>query len=148
MSKTVSPEIFAIYFSGFSAHAIEVEGAVYPTLEHAYHCLRYDDPRIIKEIRSTRSPELAWAVSQKYKASRLPKFSQEPEKLMLMESLIRAKFEQHEDVRRALRETREAEIVKKITTGPPGDGFWDIGDGTGANHVGKIWMKLRSELLQ
>jgi predicted NAD-dependent protein-ADP-ribosyltransferase YbiA (DUF1768 family) len=52
MSRSLPPEIFAIYFSAFSAHALEIDGVVYPTLEHAYHCLRYTDAKIIEEIRA------------------------------------------------------------------------------------------------
>lgn len=44
----VSPEIFAVYFSGYSAHAIDFGGALYPTVEHAYHCQRYTNPAIIE----------------------------------------------------------------------------------------------------
>lgn len=147
MREPVSPTIFALYFSGFSAHAIDYKGVRYPTLEHAYHCLRYDDAQIVEEIRATKSPEEAWRVSQTYKGKRLAKYAENDKKLELMEALMRAKLAQHADVRRALVESADRSIVKKIVSGPPGDGFWDIGEGEGDNHVGKIWMKLRAELI-
>ena len=54
---------------------------------------------------------------------------------------------QHEEVRKALLESGELEIVKKIVTYPPGDGQWDIGEnGQGQNYLGKIWMEIRAEL--
>ena len=145
--KEVPPEIFALYFSAFSPHAIEYEGVIYPTVEHAYHCLRYSDPKVVKEILDARSPEIAWRLSQGHKATRSPEYLDENKKLALMSKLMRAKLQQHEDVRRALVETGEIPIIKRIVAGPPGDGFWDIGDdGRGENHVGKIWMILRAEL--
>jgi len=145
MTARLSPEIFAIYFSAYSAHALKIDGVVYPTLEHAYHCLRYADPRIIEEIRAAHSLVKAWEISQKYKKVQKSDFSRR--KLEVMEMLQRKKLEQHEDVRKALIDSNGMEIVKHIITGPPGDGFWDDGaDGKGENYVGKIWMKLRSEL--
>lgn len=145
MKHTLPLEIFVTYFSAYSAHAVEYQGVVYPTVEHAYHCQRYDDPKITHEIRSARSPFKAWEISQKYKSQQRPDFIEK--KVSVMEALCRAKSEQHEDVRQALVESDDLEIVKHITTGPKPDGFWDDGeDGEGRNEGGKIWMKLRGEL--
>lgn len=67
MANLVPLEIFYIYFSPYTAHAIELDGVVYPTVEHAYQCQRYTDQKIIDEIRNARSPVKAWEVSTKYK---------------------------------------------------------------------------------
>ncbi len=145
MNKEIVPlERFAVYFSGFSAHAIEYEGVLYPTVEHAYHCLRYEDETIREEIRRAKSPYIAWQVSQKHKPAQLVGFSER--KLTVMEALCRAKLEQHQDVRAALEDSGVLRIEKWITTDPPGDGFWDMGEGEGENHTGKIWMRLREEI--
>jgi ribA/ribD-fused uncharacterized protein len=137
-------EIFERYFSNYSAHMIDVDGVLYPTLEHAYHAARYTDPKIKEEIRTARSPFLAWKLSQHYKAMQDPSFPER--KVDAMESLIRRKCEQHDDVRTALIDSGEQEIRKHITTGPPADGFWDDGDdGTGKNIIGMLWMRVRSE---
>ena len=141
----VPPDIFATYFSAYSAHAIEYKGVLYPTVEHAYHCQRYDLPGVRDEIRTARSPVKAWEISQVYKAQQLPDFS--ARKSSVMKSLCEAKLSQHEDVRKALAQTGSLAIVKHITTGPKPDGYWDDGDdGQGRNEVGKIWMQLRSEM--
>ncbi len=138
-------DIFVTYFSGYSAHAVEYNGLVYSTVEHAYHCQRYTDALIIEEIRSARSPFKAWEVSQKHKSGQVADFNER--KVAVMEELCRAKLAQHEDVRRELIGSGDAIIVKHITTGPKPDGFWDDGaDGAGRNETGKIWMKLRAEL--
>ncbi len=143
--EKLSAEIFAIYFSGYTAHAIEYRGVVYPTVEHAYHCQRYTDTAIIEEIRNARSPFKAWEVSQKYKSQQLIDFNDR--KREIMKELCQAKLEQHEDVRQALLNTRDLSIIKHISTGPKPDSFWDDGvDGTGRNEIGKIWMELREEL--
>jgi len=137
--------IFITYFSGYSAHQIEYKEVLYPTVEHAYHCQRYSDPRVIEEIRAARSPRKAWEVSQKYKAGQLSDFNDR--KSLVMEELNRVKLQQHEDVQRELLATGDMPIVKHWVAGSPPDGFWDDGqDGTGRNEVGKIWMRLREEL--
>lgn len=140
-------EKFAIYFSPYSAHAIEVNGLVFPTVEHAYQCARYTDPKIVEEIRTAKSPMKAWAVSAHYKSVQIPEFKNDEHKLMVMKSLMRLKAEQHEEVRQALVDSGDLKIVKHITTYPPGDGFWDDGeDGKGLNHTGRMWMEIREEL--
>jgi ribA/ribD-fused uncharacterized protein len=145
MTNRVSSDIFAIYFSPYTAHAIEIDDVVYPTVEHAYQCLRYSDSSIIDEIKNARSPVKAWEISAKYKSHQKPDFKDR--KLEVMKMLMGAKAKQHEDVRKALMESGDAEIVKHITTGPPGDGFWDEGeDGKGLNHTGKLWMEIREEM--
>lgn len=145
MPKILPLEIFFIYFSPYTAHAIELDGVVYPTVEHAYQCLRYDDGEIIKEILSARSPVKAWEVSSKYKHLQIPTFRDH--KLETMKMLMHAKADQHEEVKKALFDSGDIQIVKHIMTYPPGDGFWDDGEhGEGLNHMGRLWMDIREEL--
>lgn len=147
MSDMYPLEKFAIYFSPYSAHAIIVDGISYPTVEHAFQCARYADPEIIEQVRSAASPVLAWKISAEHKSATVKGFSER--KLEIMRRLLELKAAQHEDVRRALEESGEMRIVKHITTGPPADGFWDDGeDGTGQNHIGRMWMEIRQSLRQ
>lgn len=140
-------EKFYIYFSPYTAHQIEIDGVIYPTVEHVYQCSRYTDLKIIDEIRNAKSPVQAWETSTKYKHLQIPEFKDENHKLKVMEKLMRLKAEQHEEIRQALLDSGDLQIVKHITTYPPGDGFWDDGeDGNGLNHIGRIWMKIREEL--
>ncbi len=147
MNKKFPLEKFAIYFSPYTAHAIEINGIVFPTVEHAYQCQRYTDKKIIEEIKSARSPVKAWEVSSKYKHLQIPEFKNEEHKLEVMKKLMRLKVEQHEDIRKALNDSQDLNIVKHVNTYPPGDGFWDDGeDGEGKNHMGRIWMEIRKEI--
>ncbi len=140
-------EIFYIYFSPYTAHAIEIDGVIYPTVEHAYQCSRYTDPKIISEILMAKSPVKAWEASSKYKHLQIPEFKDPEHKLKVMEKLMRLKAEQHEEIRKALVNSGDLEIVKHIVTYPPGDGFWDDSeDGKGLNHIGKMWMKIREDV--
>ena len=146
-TEKVPLEIFAIYFSPYTAHAIEIDGVVYPTVEHAYQCQRYTDSKIIEEIRTAHSPVKAWETSSKYKSVQIPEFKKDEYKLEAMKKIMQLKAEQHEDVRKALIDSGDKQIVKHITTDPPGDGFWEEGEnGEGLNHIGRMWMEIREEL--
>ncbi len=140
-------EIFYIYFSPYTAHAIEIDGVVYPTVEHAYQCQRYTDSVIIEEIRNAHSSVKAWEISCKYKHLQIPEFKDKEYKLKTMKSLMVLKCEQHEEVRKALLDSGDLKIIKHIVTYPPGDGFWDDGvDGKGLNQIGLMWMEIRESL--
>lgn len=140
-------EIFYIYFSPYTAHAISIDGVVFPTVEHAYQCARYTDSKIIEEIRTAASPVKAWEISSRYKQFQIPEFKKDEYKLQVMKKLMQLKAEQHEDVRKVLLDSGNRRIVKHIVSGPPGDGFWDDGeDGKGLNHTGRMWMEIREEL--
>ncbi len=147
MNKVVPLEIFYIYFSPYTSHAIEVDGIKYPTLEHAYQCARYTDQNIVNEIKNASSPVKAWEISAKHKHLQIPEFKRDEHKLKVMKKFIKIKATQHDDVYKALKSTGKSKIIKHIVTYPPGDGFWDDGlDGKGLNHTGKIWMEVRKEL--
>lgn len=126
--------------SPFSAHEVEVDGVVYKTAEHAYQALRVI-PEARQAIVGARSPMDAWREAQKCKER--GEIIEGRDKYALMEKISRAKFEQHKDVAAVLRETGERELLKVYDT----DYYWGTGeDGSGENQMGKLWMKLRSEL--
>jgi len=147
MSGVLPLKIFYIYFSPYTAHAVNLDGVIYPTVEHAYQCQRYTDKKITEEIRLAASPVKAWEISSKYKHLQIPEFKNEEYKLEVMKKLMRLKAKQHKEVNKALIDSGELKIIKHIVTYPPGDGFWDDGeDGTGLNHMGRMWMEIREEL--
>ena len=141
MEQKILPfDLYERMLSAFSAHAVEYKGVLYPTVEHAYHCQRYTDPVILEEIRSARSPKLAWAASQKYKAKQVEGFDQR--KVEVMKDICRAKLMQHEDVKEVLLWSEGMAIIKTYP-----DPLWGIGlDGEGRNELGKLWIQLREEL--
>jgi ribA/ribD-fused uncharacterized protein len=128
--------------NNFSANAVEIEGILYPTSEHAYQAAKCTDPDGKQEIKSAKSPLLAKEISnQKYKSAKDPDWNDK--KLGVMESILRAKLAQHQEVREALIKSGTEEIAEDS----PVDAFWGRGeDGNGENQLGKLWMKIRSEL--
>jgi predicted NAD-dependent protein-ADP-ribosyltransferase YbiA (DUF1768 family) len=84
----------------------------------------------------------AWREGQKYKNSQ-DLLVDDFDKDEVMERLFKAKLLQHEDIKSVLLATKNRELLKVYDT----DCYWGTGvDGTGQNKMGKLWMKLRSEL--
>lgn len=128
--------------SNFSAHAVEFEGRDYPTAEHAYQAQKFAHLENVEIIRIARSPLLAKRRAKILVEFRRRDWSNEF-KLYIMEKILRAKVEQHADVRDALLRSGNMEIVENSPT----DSFWGWGpDKKGQNHLGKIWMKIRDEI--
>ncbi len=127
--------------NNFSAHAIEFNGKLYPTAEHAYQAAKCTDPQGQEVIRNARSPLQAKTLANKtYRAARCPDWGHK--KLAVVEEILRTKLAQHPEARAALRESGDEEIVEDSPT----DYFWGAGaDGTGQNMFGKLWMKIRAE---
>lgn len=126
-------------FSPFSAHEVELGGVVYKTAEHAYHALRTASPYRERAIEAS-SPMNAWRVAQEAKrAGALI----EHDKDVLMEKIFRAKLAQHDDIREVLKCTGNRPLLKVFDA----DYYWGTGvDDSGENRMGKLWMKLRTEL--
>jgi hypothetical protein len=126
--------------SPFSAHEVELDGVVYKTVEHAYQALRAI-PSAREKIMQARSPMDAWREGQRCKDRE--ELLEDYDKDVLMERILRAKLEQHEDIRAVLLESDNRELIKVIDS----DSYWGTGrNGDGENRMGKIWMKLRVEL--
>ena len=89
--------------SPFSAHEILIDGVVYKTAEHAYQALRVI-PESRASIVSARSPMDAWRLGQicKNKGELILDYDKDA----LMESIFRAKLNQHPDIVSILRATR------------------------------------------
>lgn len=62
-----------------------------------------------------------------------------------MEDICRHKLDQHPYIQEKLRQTADWILVEDS----PKDSFWGWGpDRTGRNELGKIWMRLRDELVE
>jgi ribA/ribD-fused uncharacterized protein len=128
--------------SPFSAHEIELDGELFKTVEHGYQALRIKPGLERDAIKQQRSPMNAWREGQKYKHD-YELLVEGYDKYQIMEKLFRAKLDQHSDVRVVLVATGDRELLKVYDT----DFDWGTGaDFSGANNMGKLWMKLRSEL--
>lgn len=128
--------------SPFSAHRISIWGETFATAEHAYQASRILHGPEREAIVNAPSPMDAWREGQKYK-NRLELAVPHFDKAAVMEEIFRAKLAQHQDIADVLRHTGQRGLHKVWD-----DAYWGTGrDGGGQNVMGKIWMKLRDELL-
>ncbi len=135
------------YFDNFQCYRVEIDGYVYRTTEHAYQSLRFRNtsPWIANVIMNAPCPHEAKRLKEKFINEIDPKYAtQNPNLLTLMEKILIAKYEQHEDVRKALAKTGNRYMAEDSPT----DSFWWVGpDGMGENNLGKLRMKLREKYL-
>lgn len=124
--------------SNFSAHEVIFDSVTYKTAEHAYQTAKFSDATQRKKIAAAASAFLAREFGQSDEG-RTENF----DKIKVMKEIMRAKLQQHADVRTMLLQTGEQQLIKNH----PDDYFWGTGaDGAGKNILGKIWMELRNEL--
>lgn len=129
----------------FSSFKVEWDGYLYASLEEAYQTAKFlkSAPEIAEEIKKSHSAheaqKIAFANKDKVRSD------WQEVKLTIMEELLRKKLQQNPYVKQKLLQTKDYIIVEDS----PKDNFWGWGkDRTGENHLGKLWMKLRDELLR
>jgi N-glycosidase YbiA len=128
-------------FSNFSAHPILLKNKIWKTSEHYFQAQKFAGTKHEEEIRLIDSPMVA---ARKGRDRKRPlRKDWEVVKNDIMREVLRAKFTQHEDLKKILLETGDAELVEHTTN----DRYWgDGGDGSGLNMLGKLLMELREEL--
>ena len=132
-------------FSNFSSFAVEWKGRVWPTSEHAYQAAHFFEtaPELAEQIYSAKSAHEAYKLA-KTNADKAP-LNWEEIKIGIMEDIVRHKLEQNSYVRHKLEQTDNKLIVEDS----PKDSFWGWGENReGRNELGKIWMKLRQEIIK
>jgi N-glycosidase YbiA len=128
-------------FSNFSPHPVKLKGKVWPTSEHYFQAQKFVGTEHEEEIRRVKSPMIAARMGRDRK--RPLRHDWESVKDEIMFEAVRAKFTQHEELRKILSATGDAEIIEH--TGK--DSYWgDGGDGSGRNMLGKTLMLVREEL--
>lgn len=131
-------------FSNLYSRQIEFEGRVYPTSEHAYQAGKASKPLVREWILSAPTPSLAaMAAHGLYVWDVVPNWAQI--KFDRMRAVLRAKFEQHADLKELLLSTGDARLVEAGTVNNAVNRLWGEVDGKGDNKLGVMLMELRSE---
>jgi ribA/ribD-fused uncharacterized protein len=129
-------------FSNFSAFAIEWKDKFWMTSEHAYQAEKFEDEAIREEIRNARSAHDSKKIAEKYEGQVRSDWSET--KLVVMEQILRAKLAQQPYVMKKLLESKGRTLVEDSWR----DAYWGWGPNKdGENHLGKLWMKIRDELV-
>lgn len=112
----------------------------YPTTEHAFQAAKTLDEKEREKIRVAKTPGQAKRLGQKVTLRK----DWESIKIKIMLNLNRQKFDRA-DLGDRLVDTGQAELIEGNTWG---DTFWGVCKGVGKNHLGKILMEVREELVE
>lgn len=128
-------------FSNFSSFKLKWKGYEWMTSEHAYHSEKFDDPELIEGLKNTRSAhdalKLTYTNKDKYRKG------WDEVKLGIMKEILHAKVAQHPYVKKKLLESGDKELIENSWR----DSYWGWGlDKNGENHLGKLWMEVRTEV--
>jgi ribA/ribD-fused uncharacterized protein len=130
------------FLSNFFPISIYHMDVFFTSAEHAYQAAKSSSKQAREHIAALETP----AMAKQYGRHILIRPRWEEEKLMVMEDILRLKFQRnHIMLRRMLAETNPLEIVEDNHWG---DRFWGSCMGYGENHLGKLLMKIRAEVLE
>ena len=126
------------FLSNFYPSPVRFEGRSYSTVEHAYQAAKSTDENIRKMIAEAKSAGIAKKLGRSVEL----RSGWESIRLQVMLDLIRQKFS-NPFLRDAWIATGEAELTEGNYWN---DRFWGVCRGVGENNLGKILMKVRSEV--
>lgn len=126
-----------------SLHPFELDGQTWPTVEHYYQAMKFDNQAYRTKILNADSPEQARKLGQarfKRKRADLKKV-----RTTLMTRAFYTKAKTYPIVATRLLETLEQDLVENSQF----DYYWGCGrDHRGDNHYGKVLMNVRNKLQQ
>jgi hypothetical protein len=129
------------YLSNFAACPIVLKGRLWPTTEHYYQAQKYAGAEREELIRQAPSPMNAKELTRDPRFP--PRSDWDAVKDDVMREALRAKFTQHDHLRRMLLGTGDAALAEHTAS----DRYWgDGGDGTGHNRLGALLMEVRAQL--
>ncbi len=126
------------FLSNFYPAAVEYQGQVYPTSEHAYQAAKTLDEGERRLIRETPSPGTVKRLGMTVTLRK----DWEEVKLQVMEQILLTKFSER-SIRAQLLHTYDRQLVEGNTWG---DTYWGVCKGVGENRLGVILMKVRATL--
>lgn len=132
-------------FSNLYRCEVRFENQVFPTAEHAYQAGKAAKAEVRQWILSAPTPALAaMAAHGLYTWDVVPNWAQI--KFDRMRAVLRAKFEQHAQLRDLLLSTGQARLVEAGTVNNAVNRLWGEVDGKGQNMLGVMLMELRAAL--
>jgi len=132
------------WLSNFWPCTIVYNENVFSTVEHAYQSAKVEDLLLKEKIKNCATPPEAKDYFQKNNIAVADNWTGQ-KKLSVMKELLWLKFGGREPLlTQALLLTEDAEIIEDNTWE---DRFWGVCNGIGDNHLGKLIMQIRSELL-
>jgi len=127
------------FLSNFFAAPVAMYGLLYPTTEHAFQAAKSLDPNERERIRLTKTPGQAKRMGRS--VTLRPDWNEF--RLIAMRELLRRKFA-IPYLREHLVATHPQTLVEGNTWG---DRFWGVCDRKGENHLGRLLVEIREELM-
>ncbi|WP_273457418.1 NADAR family protein [Nevskia ramosa] len=132
-------------FSNLYKRPVVFEEQTFATAEHAYQAGKARKKEVRDWLMAAPSPALlAMAAHGLYYWDITPGWS--TSKFARMKSILRAKFDQHEDLRALLVGTGTARLVESATVDSAVNRLWGEVNGVGQNMLGTLLMEVRAEL--
>ena len=125
-------------FSNFARYPIKVKGKKWPTSEHYFQAMKFQNNKDQDSIRMAKTPMEA-ARSGRDRKKKLRR-DWESIKDNVMREAVLAKFEQHTNLAELLLSTGSAKLIEHTEN----DSYW--GDGSGKNMLGQILMEVRGKI--
>lgn len=127
--------------ASYSKHAFHLDGAHWPSVEHYYQAMKFDDPAIREQIRNAPHPDKAAKFARRRR--RRVRKGWDDVKEVYMTRATYTKCRTHSDVAEALVATREKTIIETSQY----DYYWGCGrDTRGRNVYGRVLTNVRQRL--
>jgi ribA/ribD-fused uncharacterized protein len=127
--------------ASFSKHGFELDGADWPSVEHYFQAMAFEDPALRELVRAAAHPAEARKQARKHRRKRRRDWDKVKVTVMTRGTYIKCRT--HPEVAEALLETGELHIVETSLY----DYFWGCGrDLRGHNHYGNVLLNVRDKL--
>lgn len=131
------------YLSNYWVASITIKGLQWKSTEHYYQAQKSMDLTFSEKIRGAATCDEAKTLGNSRQCIYRPDW--ETRKIEAMRTAIKAKFDQHPDLRALLLATGQATLIEDSQE----DYYWGIGaTGTGKNMLGILLMELRDAYLK
>lgn len=128
------------WLGNYSNHSIRIHEILWPTVEHFFQASKFREDHHVNSILNLRSPDLVKRYAWKNQGD-VRKDWMDVRMNIMKEGLL-AKFTQYTELKKALEETRERELIERSN-----DPFWgrSLSD-SGLNVLGNLLCIIRKEL--
>jgi len=128
-------------FSAWSKHPFELEGKEWPSVEHYFQAMKFEDEQYQEKIRLAENPKQARKLGRR----RLKKIRKDWKdvKVVYMTRALYTKCRTYPNIANELLETNDQKLVENSVY----DYFWGCGrDRLGKNMYGQVLMNVRNKL--
>ena len=127
--------------SSYSKHAFELDGAEWPSVEHYYQAMKFENPEFREQIRQATHPKQARKLGHHWFQKRRKDWKKHSVTMMTRGVYIKCRT--YPEVAQVLLDTGDLRIAELSGY----DYFWGSGrDMRGKNNFGKVLMAVREKL--